>query len=224
MISSFLHAGENPFETLLPFKEATIHYSITGNKKGTQTTYIKEFGKQRVIYKNSNSKIMHAKKANDSLIMIDQEWTYHINLNTKEAIKEPSLNKLLIERFNKLTKKDQNFIREKKGKKILGLDCQEESIAGVTRYVSKKGHLLLRSETGIMGYKVKTLASSIDVNDVNSSLFILPKDLKIRERKADVAKVNEIINALLREDKGREKITNIDYQGIIQEGIKALDF
>ncbi len=224
MISSLLHAEDNPFKSLLPFKEATIHYSITGSKKGTQTTYIKDFGKKRVIYKNSSSRIMHAKTANDNLIMIDEEWTYHINLNTKEAIKEPSLNKLLIEKFNKLTKKEQDLIRGKKGKMILNLDCQKESIAGVTNYFSKKGHLLLSSETGIMGYKSKTLASSIDIDDVNSSLFVLPQNLQIREKKANLQKATEIINALLKEDKSNANTANVDYQGIIQEGIKALNF
>ncbi len=224
MISSLLHAENNPFKSLLPFKEATVHYSITGSKKGTQTTYIKEFGKKRVIYKNSSSKIMHAKTANDSLIMIDENWTYHINLNTKEAIKEPSLNKLLIKKFKHLTKKEQDFISGKKGKKLLGLACQKESIAGVTSYISKKGHLLLSSETGIMGYKVKTLASSIEIKDINDSLFMLPKGLKITEKKADDKKATEIINALLKEDKGEGKTANVDYQRIIQEGIRALDF
>ncbi len=224
MISTLIHADENPFESKLPFKEATIHYSITGSQKGTQTTYIRNFGKEKVIYKNSNSKIMHANKKNDTLIMIDEKWTYHINLSTKEATKEPSLNSLLIQKFNNLTKKEKKYILQKKGKNILGLLAQKESIAGVTNYISKKGNLLLRSETGIMGYKVKTIASSIDKNDVNDSLFILPKDLKITEKEADTLKATQIIKALLKEGGLTGRAESVDYQSIIQEGIQALDF
>lgn len=224
MISTLLEASENPFQSKLPFKEATIHYSITGSKKGTQTTYIKDFGKKRVIYKNSNSKIMHAKASDDTLIMIDEKWTYHINLSTKEATKEPSLNNLLIKKFNELTKKEQATILQKEAKTFLGLPSQKESIAGVSNYVSKRGRLLLSSEAGIMGYKVKTIADSIDKSDVNNSLFILPKDLKITEKKADDLKATQIIKALLKEDDLARVGGSVDYQSIIQEGIQALDF
>ena len=225
MIGTLLEASKNPFESTLPFKEATIHYSISGSKKGTQTTYIKDFGKKRVIYKNCNSKIMNASTSDDSLIMIDTKWTYHINLSTKVATKEPSLNNLLIKKFNILTEKEQNRILEKKGKTILGIPSQRESIDGVTYYVSKQGRLLLSSETGIMGYKVKTIADSIDKRDINDSIFILPKGLKIIEKEADDFKATQIIKALLKEDdliisSGK----SIDYQTIIQEGIQALDF
>jgi len=224
MISTLVHASENPFESKLPFKEATVHYSITGSKQGKQTTYIKNFGKKKVIYKKSNSKIMHANTSDDTLIMIDENWTYHINLSTKEAIKEPSLNNILIKKFNKLTKKEQATIIQKKGKEILGLATYQASIDGVTNHISKKGDLLLSSETGIMGYKVKTIASSIDKNDVNDSLFILPKDLKITEKKADELKATHIIEALLKNSNFNGKKESVDYQSIIQEGIQALDF
>lgn len=219
-----LLASENPFKSPLPFKEATIHYNITGSKKGTQTTYIKNFGKQKVIYKNTNSKIMHASTLDDTLIMIDEKWTYHINLSTKKATKEPSLNTILIKKFNKLTKKEQETILEKKGKTFLGIPTQKESVSGVTNYMSKKGRLLLSSETGIMGYKVKTTASSIEIKDVNDSLFILPKDLKITLKEADELKATKILKALLKKDDFLGQNGSVDYHSIIQEGIQALDF
>ena len=213
---------DNPFQTPLPFKEAIISYSISGNQKGTQTTYIKEYGKKRAIYRHSHAKIMHTNKYDDTLIMIDENWTYTINLKTKEAIKEPSLNKLLINEFNKLTKKEQDFIKKKKTKRILDFDCQTISIDGVLRYVTKKGNLLMRSRASIMGYNTQTIASSINIVDLNDTPFTLPKDLKIREKKADTAKAKKIIEALLKKEHEKREKYALDYQSIIQEGIDAL--
>lgn len=90
--------------------------------------------------------------------------------------------------------------------------------------MSKKGRLLLSSETGIMGYKVKTTASSIEIKDVNDSLFILPKDLKITLKEADELKATKILKALLKKDDFLGQNGSVDYHSIIQEGIQALDF
>ena len=75
----------------LPFKEATIHYKITGNTYGKQTTYIRNYGEERVTYIETHSKIMHPDSKDRQLIMITPEWTYHINLITQEGTREPTL-------------------------------------------------------------------------------------------------------------------------------------
>lgn len=75
----------------LPFEEATIHYKITGNTTGTQTTYIRNYGQERVTYTKTNSKIMHPNSEDRQLIMITPKWTYHVNLSTLEGTREPTL-------------------------------------------------------------------------------------------------------------------------------------
>ncbi len=189
----------NPFTTPLPFKEGIVHYRITGFDKGTETIYIKDFGKKRVIYKSINSKIMHHKEENETLIMIDEMWTYHINLTKKVATKEPSLNKLLIKKFNSLTKEEQDFIEAKKDKYILGMACHLCCVDGVCRYYTNEGHLMLQSQTDILGYQVSTSASSIQQRDINDSLFVLPAGLKIIKKEADETRADKIIQALLKE-------------------------
>ena len=217
-------ANDNPFESKLPFKSAIIHYLISGNQQGTQITYIRDYGKERVIYQNIHSKIMHQNRDHDTLIMITPKWTYHINLLTKEATKEPSLNYLLTQKFNQLSPKEQAKILARKTETFLKLPVISLSISGVHQRISKEGNLVLSSQTGIMGYKVKTVATDINITDVNHSLFVLPKDLKIVSKKADEKKAQEIIQALLKEPNHTSKNTKIDYQMIIQEGIQALDF
>lgn len=219
-----MHARENPYTTKLPFKEGIIHYSISGNTKGTQTMYVRNFGKERVLYKNSESKIMQKKASADTLIMIDEKWTYHINLSTKEATKEPSLNRLLQEQYALLNKEEQKYIQGKIGKTFLGFACRKESLDGRTSYFTKKGNILLFSEAAIMGYKVKTVATKIENTPVKASLFELPKGLKIVEKKADTLKAEKIIKALLKQESFVSKKTDIDYNKIIQDGINSLDF
>ena len=220
---SFLHASSNPFESKLPFKEGIVHYIITGSTQGTQTTYIQKYGQERLIYKNTHSKIMHQKKEQEALIMITPNWTYHINLLEKSATKEPSLNKLLIQKFNHLTAKQKQKIVDKKSKTILNLPVISYSVMGEQQAITKEGNLLLRSQTDIVGYKVKMMATDIEIKDVNNSLFIVPKDLKIVEKKADTRMADHIIAALLEETTEKKK-EKIDYQSIIQEGIHSLDF
>jgi hypothetical protein len=38
-------AGDLPWEMKLPFKQATIRYELKGSQQGTETLYVKEFGK-----------------------------------------------------------------------------------------------------------------------------------------------------------------------------------
>jgi hypothetical protein len=219
-----LSANENPFSSKLPFKEAIIHYTISGSKQGTQTTYIRNYGQERLIYKNSHSKIMHTAKEDEDIIFITPTWTYHINLLTKKATKEPSLNTILIKEFNKLPKKSQQKILEKSGKKILNLPTLSFTLNGIKTTISKKGNLLLHSQSSIMGYTVNTMATDIEIKDVNSSLFMLPKGIKIEEKEADVLHAKKMIEALLKENLHADKKTKVDYHMIIQEGIHALDF
>ncbi len=222
--STTLYAMNNPFESKLPFKEGVVHYIITGNAQGTRTTYIKDFGKRRLIYQKSSSKIMHKGHDNDTLIMMDENWTYHINLTTNEAIKEPSLNKILINKFNALSKEEQQIIHAQKSKVILSYPCIEESVDGTHRFVTKEGHLMLTMDKRIMGYHENITATLIEKKDINESLFKLPKKLKIKEKKADLKRAQNIIDALLEKKNDKKENLKADYHRIIQEGIRSLDF
>ena len=47
--------GEDlPWEMKLPFKEATIHYELTGSEQGKETLYIKDYGKLRAKHHQSH--------------------------------------------------------------------------------------------------------------------------------------------------------------------------
>ena len=47
--------GEDlPWEMKLPFKEATIHYELTGSEQGKETLYIKEYGKLRAKHRQGH--------------------------------------------------------------------------------------------------------------------------------------------------------------------------
>lgn len=197
LVVTSLQANQNPFHTKLPFKEGIIHYAITGSQTGSQITYIKDYGKKRLIYRKSYDKIMHADNLHETLIMITPEWTYSVNLHNKEAIKTSTLQHLLEEEFEGLTDKEQENILAHTSSIQLGFPCISLPISGTVTEFTKEGHLALFSKTNILGYSVQTRATKIEIKALDKNIFDLPKEMKVREQEADFGQVTHILESLI---------------------------
>ena len=191
-----LQANQNPFNTKLPFKEGIIHYTITGSQKGSQTTYIKNYGKERLVYRKSYDKIMHANNHHETLIMITPAWTYRLNLLSKEATKTPTLQHLLSQEFESLANYEQEEILNHTSSLQLGFPCISLTISGTMTEFTKAGHLALFSKTTILGYSVRTKATKIEIKDVDKNVFDFPMNMKMVEQRADFAEVTRILESL----------------------------
>ncbi len=197
LVVTSLQANQNPFETKLPFKEGIVHYTISGSQTGTQTTYIKDHGKTRLIYRKSYDKIMHANNHHETLIMITPAWIYTLNIQTNEAIKEPNIQPLLKEEFDNLADYEQARILTKSTSLRLGFPCISMPMAGTITEFTKDGYLALFSKTTILGYSVRTKATKIEIKALDEEIFELPEHIKITEKETDFEEVTHILESLL---------------------------
>lgn len=246
-------AASNIFDKGIVFKEGVVHYSVSGSEYGTKTRYIKEYGKRQVLYTNTKSKFMRQNRTTDRLIHITPKWVYEIDLESNTTTKLPNLKHLLAQRFENLSKDEQKLLTKNmtllkhrsltnlKGAvepnvtEILGFSCHHESIQGVDTYTAKNSDLVLKTETDILGFHSKTVATKIEKKPIDYDIFILPKNLKINDNTAQMAqleqKAEEIITYLLSDNLDKTLPLNTklstkskeDFQTIIQESIKVLD-
>ena len=238
--------AKNPFEKKLPFKEAIVEYSLAGNKKGVETLYIKEYGKQRVIYENTNSKIISKDK--EQLKIITPKWTYTISKNSDIAKRVPNLNYLLYIRFKELKKDEQKKVLENlkiinylpiQGSRfkivrdhtsINNISCDLLIQKSKRECYSYKGSLLLKSEIKFLGFNNSKILTNIFKTKVDPKLFDI-SDYKMVDDKVksvqEYEKSKKIIDFLKRNLNKKTifiKAKNLhDYNQDIQEGIKALE-
>lgn len=251
ILPTLIFAENNPFERGVSFKEGIVHYSISGSEVGSETLYIKEHGKRRVIYTNAKSKFMRQGKDTDHITHITPEWIYEIDLIEKSTTKYPNLVHVLYEKFKNLPKKTQQHILQnfdmvkdksiqnisepisRNTETILGYPCHVESIDGVLTYRSVDQDLILKTQMQILGYSVQKIATKIDKKPLDLNLFVLPKNLKIVDSQEKVhaveQKAEEILEFLQQENLRIDGESNVQilekesFQSIIQESIKHLD-
>ena len=240
-----LLAQENPFEKKLPFKEAIIEYALAGNQKGVETLYIKDFGKQRVLYTNTNSKIIS--KSKEQLTLITPKWVYSLTKNSNTASRVPNLNYLLYIRYQELsdTEKEKvlknlkiinympiqgsRFKIEKNFTDINKISCNQLIQKSKKECYGYDGSLLLKSEIKFLGFNKSKILTNIFETKVDPALFSL-KDYEIKDNKIksvqEYEKSKKIIDFLKRNINTKTifiKTKNShDYNQDIQEGIKAL--
>ncbi len=253
LFSTTLTADKNIFDKGVGFKEGIVHYRVSGSENGIKTMYIKEYGKRRVIYTNTKSKFMKKNSITDQMTHITPKWIYKIDLETNTTTKLPNLKYLLFKRYLTLSKSEQQIVKNnlkflknrslqnlqsnkiQEVGKVAGYLCNVESINGVTTYTAQNSDLILKTETEILGFHTKTVATDIEKKPINIKIFVLPKNLKIIPKKQKVDAINQkadqIINYLLSENIKQlplikdKKLTSKknDLQDIIQESILILD-
>jgi hypothetical protein len=201
LTASIAAALESPWEKKLPFKEATIDYTISGNSNGTKTIYVKDYGRTVAEYRNTSMTIFGMTQKENTLDVTTPEWEYSINLTEHTGTKMVNPEKYLIEEFQKLSKSDQKKIIKnteeigmntvdgmegeitKNDIKILGYMCDKTSMMGVTVYTISGTPVPLKLESDMMGMKMNETATSIKKGSVSSSKFDIPSGINIQHDK-----------------------------------------
>ncbi|MCH9812969.1 MAG: hypothetical protein K0U47_03390 [Epsilonproteobacteria bacterium] len=246
-------SASNIFDKEIPFKEGIVHYSVSGSEYGTKTLYIKEYGKRQVRYTNTKSKFMRQNSTTDRFTHITPKWIYEIDLESNSTTKLPNMKYLLQKRFAKLSKKEkkivtknltdikQNSLQNLKGTlkphvtEILGFNCNLESIQGVNTYTAENSELVLKTETEILGFHTKMVATKIEKKAIGFDIFILPKNLKIKDNSEQVKQLEEEADTIIgylrtpnltpstTDQNSVSTDTKEDFQTIIQDSIKVLE-
>ncbi len=208
LLASSLIADKNIFNKGFDFKEGVVHYEISGSENGSKTLYVKDFGKTKVIYTNKKNNFMRKDRSVDNLTYITSKWIYEIDLDTNSAIKLPNIKHLLSKKFQNLSvdKKKQvkiNLKKQFKGKveKIIGYECSYKFIDGKNICLEKNSDLILKTETNILGFHTKSIATSIEKRALDEKIFALSKDIKIipslKKERAIYKKADKIIESLI---------------------------
>lgn len=183
-----------PWELRLPFKEATIHYELKGTQQGTDTLYVKDFGKIRAKHHAAVTAVMGRSNKSETLEITDPDWVYTYNLTEKKGEKFTNPMKLYQAEYNKFNAEEKkNFEKNSKelgssmmgkyggsvtqnGAKILGYDCDVSTVGGMSKvYLLHGSDLTLRSEVSAMGVANTVNATQIDTTTpVKESAFAPP--------------------------------------------------
>ena len=194
MVSTPAFAGDElAWEKKLPFKSATIHYSIKGIEDGTETLYIRDNGKERATYRETVSNMMGMKMTNKTIVFKTPEYIYSYDLEKQQGFKGVNPQKYMIEEYNRLSAKDKEKIRENAKKmgaayaegmggeiqqnaaKLLGYDCDKvEIMGGSSTYLIHDTDVALKTEMNMMGMKLSMVAESVDKDKVDDKFFQHP--------------------------------------------------
>jgi len=193
MSATLAWADDLPWEMKLPFKEAAIHYDITGSEQGKDTLYVKDYGQRRAEHHKATTMLMGMSNPSETLEITDPDWISTYNLVDKTGEKTSNPRKVYQAEYNKFTAAEKkNFEKnakelgtsmlgalggsvKQKAEKVLGYDCDVASIGGMsTVYTIHDTDLPLRTEVSVMGMKSANVAVKIDKGSVPDSAFAPP--------------------------------------------------
>lgn len=194
MLGNVAWSTDVPWEVQLPFKEATIHYQLSGNEQGEEILYIKDYGQQQAKYHKGTSSMMGMTIKTETVQITDPDWISTYDLVEKTGTKTTNPNKLYLREYNKLSRSEKkNF--EKNAKKLgaammaqaggsvsqtkdkfLGYDCDVVTVTGMsTSYVLRGSQVPLKTEMSMMGIQNTILATQVDTSaSIPDSVFIAP--------------------------------------------------
>lgn len=171
-----------PWEMKLPFKEATIHYALSGSQQGQETLYIKDSGKLRAKYRKATATMMGVTTSNDTVEFIDPDWIYTYDLVAKTGAKTTNPAKVYQAEYTKLSATEKkNFEKNAKefgagmmnqfggsvsrsSGQVLGYDCEVITVNNgmSTVYQLRGSDLPLRTDVSVMGMQNSTVATKVD--------------------------------------------------------------
>lgn len=202
-----IEAEELPWERKLPFENASIHYTISGVEQGEEILYIRNFGKEQVIYSESITKLMGMAVTEKSVEFVDVDYVYSYDLQAQEGAKSVNPQKYMAKAYADLTPEEKKQVQknatemgglltegmggavQENATEILGYSCDKIDImGGGATYMIHGTDIPLKTEMKMMGMKMVITATSVDTGKVDPKYFIHPKGI--------VAKVDPEINAM----------------------------
>lgn len=190
-------AGQTPWDQKLPFKKATINYTISGMENGTETLYIRNYGKETAFYRNTTTKIMFMTTQSNSIVITTPDWVYSIDMEQRSGSKSVNPQKYVTEEYNKLSRADKKKLNanaeklgmsamsgmqgdiEKKAVKILGYLCDRMTVMGSTIYTISGTGIPLKTETNMAGMSFNSVATEINKGSVPHDKFSPPSGIHI---------------------------------------------
>jgi len=187
--------AEGPWEKALPFRDATIYYTLSGMEKGEEVLYIRNYGKESARHRTTKTSMLGMTKVNRSVEIITPDWVYTFDLEKGSGTKSLNPQKLMGEEYNKLSTAEQQKVQEnaeemgagamsgmhgsfeKNAKEILGFSCDKATIMGSTIYSIHGTPIALLTESNIMGITVKTVATRLDKSAVPDTYFQFPEGI-----------------------------------------------
>ena len=183
-----------PWETRLPFKEATITYRLEGSEQGQEKVFVKDYGKIRASHRTSQTTVMGQNTTTETIEITDADWvtTYDLAKRTGSRVTNPG--KLYREEYTRLSDSEKKNVEQnaqqlggammgqfggsvkQSSTKILGYDADVTSVGNMsTVYLLRGTDLVLRSEMSIMGLRSTVEATAIDTTTpVPASAFVPP--------------------------------------------------
>lgn len=196
LIPALVSAKEkNPWEQKLPFKSATIEYTLSGVEKGTETLYVQKYGEETARYHKTTTSMMGMTMVNETIEITDPDWIYTFDITEKSGTKAANPQKYMIEEYNKLSKAEKKQVLknseelattmpggmnakiEKNAEKILGYDCDKVTMMGTTVYSIHDTGIPLKSDVNMMGMMMKIEATKVDKGSVSQKFFEHPEGI-----------------------------------------------
>ncbi|MBU1137669.1 MAG: hypothetical protein KKA76_01705, partial [Proteobacteria bacterium] len=113
--------NKSPWEMELPFKSATIHYTIRGIENGSEVKYIRDYGREVATYHTTKTSMMGMTMVTETVDIDTPDWQYHFDLSQRTGTKSVNPQKYMIEEYNKLSKAERKQLEEnaeKMGKSV----------------------------------------------------------------------------------------------------------
>jgi hypothetical protein len=197
MTAGIATAKDSPWETRLPFKKGTIQYKITGSQNGTETLYIKDFGRTTARHQTVSMNLFGMTQTTEEIEITTPEWIYNVDLTDRTCEKSANPTKYMVEEFNTLSKKDKKKILKNtekqgnqmiegmngsvqiKGAKVLGYTCDVVTVMGAKTYCFTGTSIVLKSEADIMGMKMTSTATDIQKGKPATTHFQVPQGILV---------------------------------------------
>jgi len=197
-------AKEDPWDRKLPFENATIKYTLGGMENGTETLYIKDYGKRTAKHHQGITSMMGMKMESDTLELVDPDWVYRYDLQKRTGTKITNPAKYMKEEYNKLTETEKkeveknakelsvNFMQGGGGKieenvtEMFGYKVDRATVMGITSYTIHQTPIALKTEGSMMGMKIDTAATAVEEGKVDDQYFAPPEDIEaVFDQRAD---------------------------------------
>lgn len=225
--ASVFAGNKSPWESKLPFKSASIHYTISGMENGTEVTYIRDYGREVANYHTTKTSMMGMVMVNETVDISTPDWVYSFDLTNHTGTQQVNPEKYMIEEYHKLSKAEQKQVRkngEKMGvsvaegfggtvqqnaEKILGYNCDRAEMMGSMSYSIHGTDIPLRVESNMMGMSIKIEAISVDEGRVADKFFLLPEGIEPRldpQSDAIARSMAKQTIDMLKDPKGSEKL------------------
>ncbi|MBM9615039.1 hypothetical protein JWJ90_12195 [Desulfobulbus rhabdoformis] len=226
MTGTLAWGAEFPWEVKLPFKEATIHYQLSGMEQGEEVLYIKDYGRMLASYHTASTSMMGMTTKSETVEITTPDWVSTYDLVEQTASKTTNPNKLYQREYNKLSRSEKkNFkknatslgagmsaqmggdVTQTKGS-FLGYDCDVVTVKGMsTSYVLEGTDIPLKTVVSMMGMKSTVEATTVDTSSpVPDSVFEPPVGLTAEyDPQAEAAlegTVQQMVNSFKEPDGG----------------------